>query len=675
MLERIELVQGTGLLHDANGKPYRCQKATLIFADNGRGKSTLASVLRAVSTGDVGRMNAARTLDGTLSPKVVLQFGSGHRVSFKQNAWSEARPELIVFDSTFVEQNVHSGGSVSTTHRKNLLDFALGASAVQARTEVEQATREHATAGGLIASYTGQLTGYHSGFTLRDFELLPPIDNIDTAIAETRKRIANATNVAAIQIKPVPTAFSEPELDLVQLFSELGTSLADVHANAERVVQEHVARLEKTGAERWLSEGNAFSNGSSCPYCNQNISASDLVQAYQTYFNEAYNELKARVEILNETFAGRVSDEVLSSVERNVALATANMARWNEHVETEPIVFNRAAASQSLQTLRVLVLELLQQKVDRPADAAGTPEQEARCKQLWESVLGTVRGANATIEKAAVPIEAFKAGLSSESLPTLNEELRRLEGTKRRYEPAVTALLRDLEAARTEQKRAEMAKKDARTRLDSQMEATLKTYQTTINDILVKFGAGFRIDGLGANFRGNAPRSEYGLLLRGKTVPLEGGPPSFATALSEGDKRTLAFAFFIASTIADTQLGTRIVVIDDPMCSLDLNRKNHTQRLIKNIYKGALQLIVLAHDPYFLKDLERGILKQDKTAAVSKFRLVAVQNDYTSFDTLDLNKECESLWSARLEMCQWRRETLDKESIWDEARSTSPSRW
>jgi hypothetical protein len=26
------------------------------------------------------------------------------------------------------------------------------------------------------------------------------------------------------------------------------------------------------------------------------------------------------------------------------------------------------------------------------------------------------------------------------------------------------------------------------------------------------------------------------------------------------------------------------------------------------------------------------------------------------------------LWSARLEMCQWKRETLDKESIWDEAR-------
>jgi hypothetical protein len=31
-------------------------------------------------------------------------------------------------------------------------------------------------------------------------------------------------------------------------------------------------------------------------------------------------------------------------------------------------------------------------------------------------------------------------------------------------------------------------------------------------------------------------------------------------------------------------------------------------------------------------------------------------------------------WSARLEMSQWIRETLDKESLWDEARSTSLSR-
>jgi hypothetical protein len=45
--------------------------------------------------------------------------------------------------------------------------------------------------------------------------------------------------------------------------------------------------------------------------------------------------------------------------------------------------------------------------------------------------------------------------------------------------------------------------------------------------------------------------------------------------------------------------------------------------------------------------------------------------DWNCFATIGSNGWS---WSARLEMCQWIRETLDKESIWDEARSTNLSR-
>jgi len=82
VLERIAEIQGIGLLHDANGKPHTCKKATLIYADNGRGKSTLATVLRSVSTGDTSLITARKTVDGTLPPRVLLYFGSGHKVSF-----------------------------------------------------------------------------------------------------------------------------------------------------------------------------------------------------------------------------------------------------------------------------------------------------------------------------------------------------------------------------------------------------------------------------------------------------------------------------------------------------------------------------------------------------------------------------------------------------------------
>ena len=97
MLERIAEIRGVGLLYQANGKPHTFQKATLIYADNGRGKSTLATVLRSVSNGDVSLIADRKTVDGTAAPKVVLHFNSGHKVSFDAGAWSEQRPEVLVF--------------------------------------------------------------------------------------------------------------------------------------------------------------------------------------------------------------------------------------------------------------------------------------------------------------------------------------------------------------------------------------------------------------------------------------------------------------------------------------------------------------------------------------------------------------------------------------------------
>ncbi len=166
MLGRIAEIQGVGLLHQTNGKPHTCQKATLIYADNGRGKSTLATIFRSVATSNAGLITACKTIDGTLPPKVTLQFGSGHKVSFDNGAWSEQRPELLVFDADFIGRNVHSGGAVNTDHRKNLLEFALGEAAVTARTAVEAATNKFKEASDKVRGLEGQLSGHHMGLTL-----------------------------------------------------------------------------------------------------------------------------------------------------------------------------------------------------------------------------------------------------------------------------------------------------------------------------------------------------------------------------------------------------------------------------------------------------------------------------------------------------------------------------
>ena len=240
MLERISEIQGIGLFHDASGKPYTCRKATLIYGDNGRGKSTLATILRSLSTGDASLITHRKTLDGKLPPKVILHFGNGHQVSFASSAWSEQRSEVLVFDADFIERNVHSGGAVNTNHRKNLLEFALGESAVAARAAVDKATADAKKASEDVQALSSQLSGFHSGMTLAQFEKLSAVADADKQLAALETQISAAGNINAISAKAVPTVVAEPIFDLPGVFSVLGMSLKDVHADAEQVVKKHL---------------------------------------------------------------------------------------------------------------------------------------------------------------------------------------------------------------------------------------------------------------------------------------------------------------------------------------------------------------------------------------------------------------------------------------------------
>ena len=642
MLERIEEIQGIGLLHDANGKPFKWQKATVLYADNGRGKSTLATILRSVGANDPVPIVERKTIDGILPPKVTLQFPSGHKVNFDGTKWSEARPEFLVFDADFVEKNVHSGGVVNTGHRKNLLQFALGQKAVAARLAEEKATNDARNAADEVQKVIGQLSGHHEGMSLADFEKLTSVADADNQIEGLEKRIVAARSSALLLKRAVPALVPIPILEIASVFEVLGTTIESVEDDAEATVRAHVAKLGKPGAEAWLSQGQVFDQGEVCPYCAQPTSGLDLIRAYRTHFNAAYANLKARVSALHKRISGLTSDSIVTDFAHRVTSAASAANAWNDQVAIPEIRFETDATQGKLAEIRESLLALVLQKQANPTAAIGTGGEDEKINGLWREITGLMDAANKKISEAILAVDAFRQKLAAEDIQQLSAQQKKLELSKKRHAPTVVTLLAELATARTASTSAESAKSTARTALDTLMKQTLKDYQTTINTLLAKFGAAFQIEAMDANFRGGTPRSEYGLALRGKSVPLEGGPPSFGTALSEGDKRTLAFAFFVASTLSDTKLITRIVVVDDPMCSLDLNRKQHTRTVLKEICAKAEQLVVLAHDIYFVRDLRDELTPKDGTYQVAVFGLKYAAKGYSNFDKLDVDKECQS---------------------------------
>jgi wobble nucleotide-excising tRNase len=111
-----------------------------------------------------------------------------------------------------------------------------------------------------------------------------------------------------------------------------------------------------------------------------------------------------------------------------------------------------------------------------------------------------------------------------------------------------------------------------------------------------------------AGYIGGRPSVDYDIELNAKCIPLGDSKtpedqPSFRNTLSEGDKGTLAFAFFLARLDQDKSIAEKIIVFDDPINSLDTNRRNSTVWNIIRVSQKAKQVIVQTHDPIFARYL------------------------------------------------------------------------
>ncbi len=347
MLERIHRVKGIGLLHDANTRAYGLKKASLIYADNGRGKSTLTSIFRSCSVNNPDIILNHRTIDGQNEPEVSLQFSNGQISTFQNGSWDHCRPELLVFDADFVEQNVYAGGQVTADQRKNLLHFALGANAVAQR-EYDQADDSARTTASAVREITNQLSLIHRGLTLTQFQELAEVPDADDQISALKEQIGVAQKIGLIQAKALPKKLEQPVLDIEPIFSILATSLANIDLAAEEQVKAHLNAHNKPNLEKWVSDGYSFGEEETCLFCNQPLDGLQLIQACRNYFNQDYNQLKSSVARLGGLISTICSDVTIDRLKAGFATAIAVIDGWQEHIKIPPPVFDESAARHAL---------------------------------------------------------------------------------------------------------------------------------------------------------------------------------------------------------------------------------------------------------------------------------------------------------------------------------------
>jgi wobble nucleotide-excising tRNase len=202
------------------------------------------------------------------------------------------------------------------------------------------------------------------------------------------------------------------------------------------------------------------------------------------------------------------------------------------------------------------------------------------------------------------------------------------------------------EASRQSKKVAEKAKDAAKNALDDSSTALFAKYQDRINNHLANSACGYSIVGTKTSFAGGKPRTEYQLKINGKSIDLVAPKsttlaPCFRNTLSDGDRSALALAFFLARLDLDPDIANKIVVVDDPMTSLDAHRRAYTCEQVALLSTRALQVVVLTHDSMFAADI------WDRLATPKTALKIAANGSHSEIVDWDIGEETASDYFRR----------------------------
>jgi wobble nucleotide-excising tRNase len=300
------------------------------------------------------------------------------------------------------------------------------------------------------------------------------------------------------------------------------------------------------------------------------------------------------------------SDNAAVAFERAVRLLGERKQFWSRFCELPELEIDTATVVRDWQTARNRLLEILTAKQSAPLDPILIPDDVRTVVQNFEAHRSALAMINQQLQQANLTIAVVKQRAAVANPAAISATLSRLQATRARHGQATTAFCDAYLAEQRAKTATEQLRDQARTALEQYRANVFPNCQAAINRYLMRFNAGFQLDSVTATNTRGGPTCTYNVLINNVAVAIAGGEPqagehSFRNTLSAGDRNALALAFFFASLELDqANLANKIVVIDDPVSSLDDHRSLTTVQEIRRLVTQAAQVIVLSHTKSFL---------------------------------------------------------------------------
>lgn len=609
MLKKFIAIKSVGRFKNSAATPNpQLAKHTFISGANGYGKTTICAVLRSLQTGEPSHVLGRKTLGVTDAQSIELLLEGG-QARFNGTAWSATKPEIAIFDGVFVAENVHSGEVVDIEHKRNLYRVIVGDTGVQLATEDAELTTAGRTKTGEITA-AGKAIQSHmpTGMKLDSFVGLSEATDIAAQIKAQASSVEALQQADAIQARAPLSEFALPALpsDLGALLSR---TIDDVAQDAETLLAEHLnAHSMIADGGSWIA--NKLNHAEeTCPFCGQDIEGLPLIAAFRAVFSERYKTLADEIAMMKARVLQDMGEAVLARLDTLAEQNKGGIDFWKKYCSIE--VATPALPNNALDATRALAaaaLELLERKVAKPLDTITPDEAFVAARTSYEGAVDAVVAVNTVIQDINAAIADKKAAANAGNLREAETELVRLNAIKTRHQADVIPLCDAYTKLKNEKDGIDTRKEVIRKQLNDHTKAVVEPYERMINKYLDAFNAGFSITKTKHAYPGGVATSSYQLVINDTAVDIGDrktpeNNPSFKNTLSAGDRTTLALAFFLSHLERDPAIAGKIVVFDDPFSSQDAFRRRQTVHEIVKVAGKCAQIIVLSHDPTFLKQV------------------------------------------------------------------------
>jgi wobble nucleotide-excising tRNase len=387
------------------------------------------------------------------------------------------------------------------------------------------------------------------------------------------------------QPKPNIDKIAAPAIDLGALTREV-----DALVGRSVVAQTLDELTSNSRLAAWVQEGLVLHSGEhasdTCRFCLQPFQTTRRA-ALEAHFNDAFTRFQQELDLLLKKL--KSSKQALGS------LLLPDVSRFYETLASDASASSRkvSAACAEVQTAIDALIACVSAKRDQPfaPAAAATPVLGS----TQPSLTGAVSEFNAIIEKHNQISAQFKASVDESCKKLEASYVAEAQAEFAERSNAVKTATTALEAVRTQFR-------NVQARIE-ELERDILEHHRAADELTAELRAYLGRDELRFETKGNG----YALTRNGEYV----------AHLSEGERTAIAFLYFLKSLQDKSfDLNNGIVIIDDPVSSLDDNALFSAFGYMKERTKEAGQLFIFTHNFSFfrlVKNWFRYVPKNEQT--------------------------------------------------------------